>query len=223
MNSIQEIDSIVQTYSAWVEGRKAQRTLLLEQIKSLEDKIFTNKKEGEEWIKARWVLSEVIKLTQSRIKDYMEHMVTLAIQAVYGDQFKFIADFEIKRNKSEVLLRVQEEDYEPYVPKEDSGVGMVDVIGFALRIVLWSLQKPRSRNVIILDEPMKNMGKLMTVGAQMIKEISKKMGLQIIIITHEPELVEIADKAFNVEKIEGVSEVTPIKGEAGKELKRRKR
>jgi len=221
--SIQSLEHTIQEYSTWNEGRKAQRDLLAKQTKDLELKLTSNKKEGEEWVKARWVLSEVVKLTQSRIKDYMEHMVTLAIQSVYGDQFRFIADFEIKRNKSEVLLRVQEEEYEPYVPKEDSGVGMVDVIGFALRIVMWSLQKPRSRNVFILDEPLKNMGKLMTVGAQMIKEVSKKMGLQIIIITHEPELTEIADKAFAVEKVGKISNVSIIKGEAGKELKRRKR
>ena len=221
--NIQLIEEQINKYSTWVEGRKAQRDLLLKQTQDLEKTIAFNGKEIEEWIKTRWVLSEVVKLTQSKMKDYIESMVTLAIQSIYGSQCHFLADFSIKRNKSEVLFRVQEEDFEPYIPKDDKGIGMVDVIGFVLRPILWSLQKPLSRNTLILDEPMKNMGKLMIVGAQMIKQISQKMGLQIIIITHEPELAEIADKTFVVEKIGRVSEVRVIGKEEPQKLKRRKR
>ena len=110
--------------------------------------------------------------------------------------------------------------------KDDEGGGLIDVISFALRVVLHSLETPQSRNVLVLDEPLKWTGKLMSKAGQMIKEISNRLGLQVILVTHEPELSEIADRSFFVEQVDGISNVTVMDEEAVQQsgrLKRRKR
>lgn len=88
-------------------------------------------------------------------------------------------------------------------------VGAVDIAAFALRVVSWSMSYPKLRNVIILDEPMKNLSKDMQEKASMmIKEVSKKLGIQFIIVTHEDTLASYADKTFMVEKNrKGISKV----------------
>jgi len=70
------------------------------------------------------------------------------------------------------------------------------------------MEYPRSRPVIILDEPMK----FLSVDKQekaslMIKELSDKLGLQFIIITHEPSLAIHANKIFEASIRKGVTKI----------------
>uniref|UniRef100_A0A6M3MA13 Uncharacterized protein n=1 Tax=viral metagenome TaxID=1070528 RepID=A0A6M3MA13_9ZZZZ len=203
----------VQYYRQQVDKKKARKELLEQQFLSREEEIGDKKAQAEKVTKARWVLSEVARLTQEKFKGYVESLVTMAIRSIFDRPYEFLVDFEIKRNKSECYLRVREGDWEPYVPKDEQGGGIIDVISFALRVVLWSLQKPRSRNVIILDEPMKNMGDLIFLGGQMLREISHRLGFQLLIVTHEKELVNIADRAWEVRHNGESSEVKLLGGE----------
>lgn len=204
-----------------VHTLKAQSDSLSIEIKTAESYL-------ESLVMARKILSEASRLTQEQVKNRIENLVTLALKSVWPDRdYKFIVNVEIKRNKSEVELLVQEGDKEPYIPKEDQGGGILDIISFALRIVLWAMEKPRSRNVFILDEPMKWTGVLAVRAGEMIKEISKKLGIQIIMVTHDIELAEIADKAWKVDFKDGKSIVTNLGEEAEqtpqKILRRRKK
>ena len=205
------MNEILQEYIGWLAGAKAKKALLSQQMEELENKVKILQGKVDVYIKARWVISEATRLTQERVKGYIESLTTMAIRAVYDSDFEFLVDFKISRNKSECFFSIKEDGYE-YVPKDDDGGGLIDIISFALRIVLYSLEKPRRRNVIILDEPFKWTGKLMSRAGEMIKEISNKLGLQIILITHEPELAEIADKSFLVERKDGISKVSPVEG-----------
>ena len=86
---------------------------------------------------------------------------------------------------------------------------MVDVASFALRISLWALKNPKSRNTLLLDEPFKNLSrKYLPKASDMLKKLCDRMKLQIIMIAHPPELIEAADRVFNVElDKKGVSHV----------------
>lgn len=152
---------------------------------------------------ARWILTEVQKMTQIRFQEKVEKLVTMAIKAVYDRPLGFELIFERKRDKLECrpviyeIIHGEKEYYDD--PENDLGGGIIDICSFALRVVLWSMEKPRSRNVIILDEPMKNLGELISLGGQMLREVSHGLKFQLIIITHDPELIEIGDKCWSVE------------------------
>ena len=196
-----------------------ERTLL-EKKGQVEEK----KHRVEVLTKARWVLSEVARLTQERFKDRVEALVTTAIRAVFDRPFEFVLELERKRNKLECQLLVKEGQIE-YVPKDDMGGGIVDVISFALRVVLWSMQKPRTRNVLILDEPMKYVGKgeLLERAGRMLREISQGLGVQLIVVTHEPQLMEKADRAYYVRHNGKESMVEQVEGGEGEKQEKKSR
>ena len=121
-------------------------------------------------------------------------------------------DFVLKRGKSEADISfVRGDEEEKIHPLSAAGGGAVDVAAFALRVSLWSLANPRTRNVLILDEPFKNINDstrtMHTKAAEMIKMISDKLNLQIIIITLLPEILDTADKVFEIKNVKGVSKV----------------
>jgi DNA repair exonuclease SbcCD ATPase subunit len=89
-----------------------------------------------------------------------------------------------------------------------SGGGAVDVAAFALRIASWSMAQPHSRNTIILDEPLRFLSvDLQEKASTMIKEVSDKLGIQMILVTHNDTLASFADRVFNVSIKKGVSKV----------------
>jgi len=209
-----------------IQKKQAERYIFQKELAESEEFLIKLKENFENLIKARFILAEVAKLTQTKFTSYVETLVSMAIKSIFDRPFSFKVDFDLKRNKSECFLRIQEgDDEEPFVPKDELGGGMLDTISFALRIVLWSLQNPRSSNTILLDEPFKFVGQdeLLDRAGQMLKEISNRMGLQFIITTHQPKLTDIADKAWKVEHNGTHSVVTQIVGEEPLILKRKRK
>lgn len=203
--------------------RAAERELLQKQVLEISNRIGELSAEVDDHIEARNIVSGVAKLTQEGVKDYIETLVTTAIKAVFPRRdYKFLVQFDVKKNKTDVSLLVQEGDKEPYRPDEEQAGGIVDIISFALRVVMWSLQAERSRNILVLDEPFRFTGVLIGIAGQMLKEISQQLGIQIVMVTHSQELIDIADKAWEVEMVDGRSQVREIGGDSDVRLKRRK-
>lgn len=183
----------------FVEKKKAQEELLKRQFGEIGVEISSKKEQVGDLIKARWLFSEAARLTQEKVKGYLEETITMCIRSLYTNRpFRFLADFNFKRNKSECLLRVQDGEKEPYVPKESMGGGVCDIISIGLRPTMWKLENPRSINTIFLDEPFKFVGKgeMLLKAGKLLREISRRFNIQFIINTHEPELSEIADRSW---------------------------
>lgn len=148
---------------------------------------------------AVFVVAEMARLTRERTKDVIEDLTTTAIRSVFSDRpFQFKIDFTYTaagRMDCRLYIAEGEEEFDPV---EEMGGGMVDVISFALRVVMWHLQKPPTRNTIMLDEPFKFMGHgdLQERAGQLLRSISEKLGIQFIIITHEDLLLDYADRAY---------------------------
>lgn len=167
------------------------------------------------YTKARWVLVEVARISQKKIKYELENITTKALRSIFKRDFSLVLDMRYERNVFECKPLIKE-DGELYVPKDDLGGSLRDVVGFVLRIVFWHIEFPRSRNTVILDEPFKSVGKLSMLAGTMLKEISRKLcleGLQIIMLTHDEVLAEIADVKYLVERDHTGSHVMLVKGD----------
>lgn len=155
---------------------------------------------------AQVIIQEVAQLTQEQLQYQVSELVTLALASVFENPYELELEFVQRRGRTEADLWFVR-DGKRINPMEASGGGAVDVAAFALRIALWSLAKPRTRNTLILDEPLKFLkgGELPEKGALMIKEISERIGLQIIMVSHIPDQIEGADQRISVSNRKGVS------------------
>lgn len=160
---------------------------------------------------AQIVLNEVSKKAQEQFKEKIESLVTMVIQSVYDRPFTFHLEFQKKRNSIECVPIVKENGDE-LSPKDDMGGGILDLISFAFRIVLWSIESPRSRNIFILDEPFIWTGSLISRVGHALKILSEKLNIQIILISHEDSLIEICDRAWRISHDGTFSKATIVKG-----------
>lgn len=155
--------------------------------------------------RAREIIKEVGIKTQQQLQYHISDITSLALDAVFPDPYKVEIDFVSRRNQTECDIYFVR-DGNRINPLLASGGGAVDIACFALRIASWTLQNPRTDNTVILDEPMRFVSEeYRESAARMIKEVSDKLNIQFIIVTHEPKLAAFADKTFVVRKKKKVS------------------
>lgn len=176
----------------------AKKTNLLMETKTGKARVRKIKREISAHIEARDTIAKVIQLTQFRIKKYIEKTVTLAIRSVFDRPYTFHLKFKEQRNRVECIATVRERG-NVRDPKSDMGGGLMDIIAIGFRVALLLIENPRSRMILLLDQPFSHCGGLITKAAIMVKELSRELAIQFIIITHERRLSKIADRSWFVD------------------------
>ena len=184
------------------KGRRAQIAVSLAEQRERLEQLTLLQADLE---RAQVVIQEVAQLTQSQLKYHISELVTLALASVFEDPYEFEVDFVQKRNQIEADLWFVR-DGERIKPKDASGGGPIDVAAFALRVSIWSLQKPRTRPILFLDEPFRFVSdNYRPKTCEMLTMVAQRLGLQIIMVTHSEELIDAADNVIVVTQKKGVS------------------
>lgn len=163
--------------------------------------------------KAREIIHIVGQKTQEQLQFHIGDITSLALEAVFDDPYELAVEFVSRRNKTECDLYFVRDDNR-VDPLTASGVGAVDVAAFALRVAAWSMSIPKTRNVLFLDEPFKHLKgeKENKQVLEMIRKISKKLRLQIIMVSDEridrETTIENTDRLFEVKIRKRISKVT---------------
>ncbi len=186
------------------EKIKSQLQTVHKQLQQLETDLIEHEQ-------AREIMRQVALLTQQQLQYHISDITSLALESVFErNPYELKAEFVQRRGKTECDLYFVRNEKE-IDPLEASGYGAVDVAAFALRIASWSMQMPRNRAVIMMDEPMRNLDeKRLVAASKMVKELSGKLGLQFLIVTHEDALTEEADLPLKVEIKNGISKIIEL-------------
>lgn len=191
-----------------LEQQKGQCTQIEKSISDLQTQIKESGRTLRQHEQAREIIRTVGKKTQEQLQYHISDITSLALEAVFNDPYELVAEFVQRRNKTECDLFFQR-DGQRMDPLTASGGGTVDVAAFALRVASWSMETPRTRPVIIMDEPMRFVSQDHQEKASvMIKEVSQKLGVQFIIVTHNTILASYADRIFETTIKKGVTSVS---------------
>lgn len=189
-----------------LEQEKGKLSLAKNQLGMAKDKLTTLSSVQDGVNEAQIIIQTVAQKTQSQLSIEVSNLVTMALESIFPEPYKFSCNFMLRRGKTECDL-LFERNGEFHDPMSSSGGGVIDVASLGLRVSLWSLTKS-SRPVIVLDEPMKHLSSdLRPKAAELIKTLSEELGLQIIMITHAEEFINTADKIFYVNLKNGQSNV----------------
>jgi hypothetical protein len=188
-----------------LEQQKGQFQQIQLSLSTLQSELESAKTSLHRHEEAREIVRKVGAETQSQLSWHIKDIVSMALDSVFDSPYTFGIDFVQRRQRTECDLYF-ERDGNRIDPLTASGVGAVDVASFALRIASWSMARPRTRNVIILDEPFRFLSENYQEQASiMMKEISQKLGIQFLVISHNETLASGADKTFNVSIKRGIS------------------
>jgi hypothetical protein len=176
----------------------ARRSSLRDSLQRSEDNLIRSKARLESADKGLAVIQLVAQATQQNLEYHISSLVTTALASVFPNPPEFLAEIEIQRNKTSCQLSFLEFG-EKSKPTECAGGGPLDVASFSLRASYWSLK--RTRATFVLDEPFKFVSPgLQHKVSDMLKMLSEKLHIQIIMVSHADEINYSADKTFHVEK-----------------------
>lgn len=149
------------------------------------------------------LIQNVALQVQSSLEKQITTLVNLAIKSVFDNAPVFKMEIVVRRNKTECDLLFEEQG-EVQKPIDSSGGGLLDIVSFALRVVIWTFTD--NDNTLILDEPFKFLSpNLAEKASSMLSALSEKLGLQIIMVSHAEGINVSANKIFILSKPEDVS------------------
>ncbi|MEM3904689.1 MAG: SMC family ATPase, partial [Sulfolobales archaeon] len=193
-------------------------------LKSLEDRLADvdeRIKSLDSWIKNKEKeVSEVERKIKSlRIIDEFSRKY-LGKDGLIAKELTRVARLELERRANKILSRLGlrpieiSDDFRISVkvlneslPISNASGGERVGIAIALRLALAELVMGRSPTVLILDEPTIYLDEdRRTQVFEVIKELGKSLK-QVVVVTHDESVVDIADKVIKVENVGGVSRV----------------
>jgi hypothetical protein len=134
------------------------------------------------------------------LEQKVEALVDYGVQSVFGPTYRFKVTSELRGKSVRTEFWLIEDGLQlPLLDATGGGVG--DVVSFLLRVVILCLARPVQRRVLVLDEPFKfvSASHFVTLSA-LLQELSGSLGIQLIMVTHKPELLEAATTIVRVHK-----------------------
>ncbi|GAB6098666.1 chromosome segregation ATPase [Halanaerocella petrolearia] len=214
-NIIKQLETDIETKKEEYHNRKAEKKILEQRKKKKLTELTEYKEERELLEQVNIFLQEVSKYAREQARQQIELLVTQALQAVFGAGFSFEIEIEKKRNSFSAQFYVVSETGEEQIkniPQNARGGGIVDVVSLGLRVaILETLRRPKVAGPLVLDEPAKHVSQeYITNVAKFLKTINERFNRQIIIVTHQQHLGQIADQAFKVELKAGESRISSL-------------
>jgi len=159
------------------------------------------KHQEEVYTKAVQLLTLVQQITRDKVKQGFEDIVSHALNYIFeSDKYSFELDFNTRGNLQTLDFKVRTPDKdEPLDLIDTSGGGVINIVSFALRVVLMELTQPKTEGFIIADETFANLSEdRIERASQFLKEINQKMNRQVIAISHQNKMLDSADKLIEV-------------------------
>ena len=158
------------------------------------------------------VLRAYASLQEETVRNKVEAIVTSGLRAVFErDDISFGFRFELMRGQMTATPIIRTSAGEEVVETEAAdarGGGVLDVASFLLRCVMLVLYRPKLERILILDETFKHLSRdRLARASHLVKQMSEKLGIQIILVSHKDEFSDSADKVFDVSIKRGVTKI----------------
>uniref|UniRef100_A0A6M3LJX9 Putative RecF/RecN/SMC domain contining protein n=1 Tax=viral metagenome TaxID=1070528 RepID=A0A6M3LJX9_9ZZZZ len=187
-------------YNERLLKEKGARDSQLAKIEGLKLKLWRLSRELIHTEEATTIIQEVAKETQGQVKVLLSELVTYCLQYIHGEEgYEFQVEFKERGGGGVDCIFTLKKGGEVFDIFYDAGGGIADIISIGLRLSIFGLS-PTSK-VILLDEPFRNLSNnYHELAAKCLKEISERLGVQFIIITHSEEFIAHAERVFRFEK-----------------------
>lgn len=212
MTTVEDVKFLLAEKNNAVQQRVGEKRSLESRLTELEREIFELNSSVKNTEKAVWLLQQYADFQQKEIIEKVESIVTSGLQAVFRNntlEFKLYyseTKSGTKKKSPEITMAVFYE-YGGNSVKGDLrnsfGGGLSVVVSTLLRIVFVMFLPDKIRPILFLDEPLRDLSPSYDAGndsdgyrlrmAEFLQKLSKDTGIQIVLVTHEPEYATLSD------------------------------
>lgn len=211
MYELQKAKADIRNAREKITAKIAQRNLLQEQLEDAESR----KKRAEEQLLKYDLVQILLQLTseyaRQQAKQRIEEIVTSALTVVFGKDYEFRIEITTRANQPVADYYLESEGIVTQLkpPDYDRGGGVADVVSLALKLAVAELSGVNG--TLMLDEVGKHVSQEYAPNvAYFLKQYSEQFNRQIVLITHNAALAEVADHSLGVTQSNGRSKVEVI-------------
>lgn len=199
---------------AELQRRQGQRDALLQQRQAKAEALAHLREQVQVMEQAIVLLKETADHAREQARHQIEVLVANSLRTVFGPDFGFRIELKESAGRPQAEFYVTSayagERLETR-PEDSRGGGVVDVVSLGLRLAMLETYRPALDGPLVLDEPAKHVSEdYIQAVAEFLQKVGRFFGRQVIMVTHNPHLAEMADRAWRVQLREGRSEVTPV-------------
>lgn len=188
-----------------------------DQIKKLENL----NKEKEETLRNIDIRIQTVNFVEAvasnerlNVKEKVERLITSSLQEVYDDSYSVEFDYGMRGSRTSVEIYIVRKCSDGMVVRrtiDGIGGGVADTVSLPLKLIVL-MNDSEFDKVLIADEPGKHLDTTRIVKfAKFLQEVSKKLGVQIIMSSHHACMNDYADNIHRVTLNDSVSRVERIK------------
>lgn len=191
MASIEELQSKVDRIEGVCSSLKEREETLEKEVKDL-------KKEGEILNKSSLVLKHLLDIMVKDDIDKMADLVTYGLKTIFDDQdLSFKPVLSKRKDKINIDLKTCNGDIEGEFGSFGGSVAVIE--SFILRLLC--ILKMKLAKFVMLDETFAAVGDVYIPNtSKLISELSKKLNMDVLLVTHQREFLKNANTAYQVKE-----------------------
>jgi hypothetical protein len=198
-----------------VERRKGERDTLQARQAELNETLRDARAAHQRTTQVTVLLTEAVEFAREQARQQVEALTTLGLQSVFGAGYRFSLEAGKIGNSPAVFCQV----VSPYGDGDEiqtegtdsRGGGIVDLQALTLRVAMLETYRPAIDGPMLLDEPCKHVSEEHVPSAgTFLREVNRQFGRQMIMVTHNPHLANLADRRIDVQLSDGASVVTDL-------------
>lgn len=162
--------------------------------------------------KVSLLFQSISEQQQAVLIEKIERLVSLGLRAVFEEDMTFIIRMQTKADQMTASFRLRDGTGLETDIMDAKGGGVAVLVGVLLQIVMLTLMRGRMAQVLFLDESFSHVSdEYIPKVAALMRTMSSKLGMQIVLVTHQPEFQEDADAVYRFSKKEGCTVVARMK------------
>jgi len=167
-------------------------------------KVLAARKIAETSSGAHSLLTKLADRRREDVRVRVERIVVAALRAVFGPRISFRFDVSVLRGIVAIKPEIgfaQPDGTFAYIGVDRVAGGVVDVLSLALRVSVLLARRPQLRPILIADEPLKHLSdEYLPAAAEMLRRLCDECGLQMLIVSHEPDVSLRAHRVHRVSR-----------------------
>lgn len=186
--------------------KRAEQRLLQQQLDAVVQIKAEAVKQLEVNEKVSMLLQKTSEYARLQAKTRIEEIVSTALRSVFETDYTFRIDIVTRAGRVELDYFLSSGGTEVQLNGSDynTGGGVIDVVCLAIRLAI--LEIVGCKGSVMLDE----VGKMVSIDyqpnlAEFLKTYSREFDKQLIMVTHQERVAEVADNTIRVTQKGGVS------------------
>ncbi len=213
MSRLDELDGRARVRRRFLDASAGEARSVVTRLRDVQAQVATLTGDVTVLEQTTGLLNSLSEERQTAAQSTIEELVTRGLQTIFDPSLSFIIVQGVKGNAASVEFLIQKVIGDTVIETpvlEAQGGGLSATVGFLLRVVVLLLRgEAAAGQLLVLDESFAHVSdEYVPRVAAFLREVVDRTGIRIVMVTHQAEFTEYADKVYRFGQKDGITQVT---------------